>query len=54
MKNVVTFNEENLEVLSSNNKMDEMFYSCIIEEKDAHRYGVGNGLLAENKDFGGA
>ena len=54
MNNVVIFNEENLDVLSSNNEMDEIFMSHIIDEPDWHREGVGNGLLAENKDFGGA
>ena len=50
--NVVLFNEELVSKVSSNNKMDEIFMSQIIDEPDWHREGIGKGLLAENKSWG--
>ena len=39
---------------TKSHEMEEIYFSSIIDEPDWHREGVGNGLLAENKDFGGA
>ena len=51
---------ENLECKTLNeNEVDEVFMSQLIDEDELHRFGLSissneGGLLAENKDFGGA